>query len=1373
MIELREDSVFKKEVLVKLANDIYRYKKQRQGAEYGIKQMSKNFNFEKSKLEEKLVESSIVLGNKWSSLINKKEPIKVLCSQGHIYDEIFFKDSVKDKDISSELRVEQNSFDFENPLYIENSVKEIFNYWYKVFPSKRKINKDRKSILTSYLEKGYKVEDFKKAIDSVNFRIECDHRPGEKRYDDICNIFNSKTFDNNIKKYDERKKKYEMKNLEVKNSKDLGSTAISKIIKDFTNQYRHGVLEMKCPTGFGKTYSAIVFMQDFIRYDNSKKIVVFISKQKTNLEEPLRDLEKHLTKEEKNKIFRVLSQVDLYEFISLNSSAVNSLISKLKGIDNKNRIKKSVDSISYNYRGNNLNQEQLNTLCEKDFSIIKNAIVMGLKEDVYLNNLTNEEKNVVYNFFPLNKIEEGGCKIVGTTINKANVASHKLIFNSNGDAIKKSDILFKLKSGNSRKNRTNDIFIIDESQNFVPTVNEAIVNNAIEFNVLNLIKALHDRYQNDHPYTDSLSRRLILSGVDKRIIDFYTEYKLNNGVDFLGGEKDIYKYNYLIDANKIVPLRGANNVFYKIEEKGKRNNIYFSEKTCGGEVFTKFLNKVKDLIFDFNKKVEVSYQKYLTDLESEGKISQIKNPIESFIVKMHLDHADFKSYIYNLLETYAPHKKEKDDVGGNYEELKNKNYILTLKSGEGFSANLSFLVGEKDANNNLITLAKANKVIFLSGTADASTVIGNNHIDFIKEELRADEKNFIYKELNVEEQDLIYKEFNNRNKFIDSIERKVIGYEVANSSEDDWFKEFNYVVDKLKLSKKNADEFKKNMSLITDSYQKSRLVEYFKVVSDFLLNDNHQIMLSCHSKFNYQDLFSKNNERGSALEKCLNFLIKNTKYLEDNDIKVSVKSFNSLGYREHIKSNDELYLNSGEKYIFIGTTSAIGQGANISVKIESKEKAEKMGYISTRGEIGGDNINACIDTLFIENPTYLLGLTERGSIKDEQYKLAYLMKLNLLSAGNIYFTDKEKNELLKLIDKDGVFNAKYKNMNDYDNNIDAIIKQIVGRIPRSDVFKKEIKIFLDKDCLKGVYSAKQKNIDFNTLEYKEVYKYASKIKKDNEIKGKNINTLKIQKLNNEFDKIQRDKISTIQKLKLSKNKEALNNAISRRNKFIKASLSSIGGKEDAPFGLYKYYNFFDNERYFYKKEGDKVSCITNEKQTGSSYFDYGLLNGDLFCQITGTNKSQFPELCEGFNAKYLPVPSLARFIIGFRAEEYAEIMFKNRGYKVYKPNPIIEEDADFIVENVFGQFAIDIKNSESKDYDSNQSLGNKIRRVKEHLPNSHYVVLDLWGNGDGESELIDKEVSRFNGLLDKEGKKDNFINFELFLKQVSDLGETK
>ena len=696
MIKIYEDDNFKKDILVEIANEVYRYKKQRQGATFSIAKISKNFNLKESDLEKKLIESSIVEKNKWSSFINKKMPIKVLCSQGRVYKEIIFEKDTKNKDLFVEFKVKQNSFDFENPLSIEDGVCEIFNYWYKVFPSKRKIDNKRKSRVIYYLKKGYSIEDFKKAIDSVNFRIKCWHKQGQKKYDDICNIFNSKTFDKNIKSYDSRKKEYEKKELaeglKKQNKQTLNPTAISKIIKEFTKQYRHGVLEMKCPTGFGKTYSAIVFMQDFIRYDKSKKIVVFVSKQKTNLEEPLKNLENILEEKERDKIFRVLAQSDLYGFISENKFCVKSLVEKLKGIHNKKRVLRSVEIISHNCMGNNLNKEQLDTLCEKEFSIIKNAIIMGLKEDVYLNKLTNEEKNVVYNFFPLNKIEEGGCKIVATTINKANVASHKLIFNNNGDAIKKSDVLFKLKSGKSRKNRTNDIFIIDESQNFVPTINEAIVDNAIEFNVLNLIRALHDRYQDNHPYTDSLSARLIFSGIDKRIRDFYTKYKLNDGVDFLGGEKDIYKYNYLINTDKILALKGAKNVYYKLEESGKRNSIYFSEEDLGDEVFTKFLNKAKDLIFDFNRKVEVSYQKYLTSLEGEGKISNIKNPIESFIVEMHLDHADFKSYIYNLLENYTPHEREKENGGGSYEELKNKNYILTLKSGENCSANLSFLV---------------------------------------------------------------------------------------------------------------------------------------------------------------------------------------------------------------------------------------------------------------------------------------------------------------------------------------------------------------------------------------------------------------------------------------------------------------------------------------------------------------------------------------------------------------------------------------------------------------------------------------------------------------------------------------------------------
>ncbi len=522
-------------------------------------------------------------------------------------------------------------------------------------------------------------------------------------------------------------------------------------------------------------------------------------------------------------------------------------------------------------------------------------------------------------------------------------------------------------------------------------------------------------------------------------------------------------------------------------------------------------------------------------------------------------------------------------------------------------------------------------------------------------------------------------------------------------------------------------------------------------------------MLNCFQKFNI-DFFKEEVKELSnskyTLEACVKYIIDNSVF-SNGDNKIILKSYDSEGFRESLKETEKEILKHNQKYIIMGTAASIGQGANIKFLISDRKSAEEMDYI-----VVNDNptIEACIDTLYIETPTFVLNLLD--SDFHSKNLIDYIMRLNLLLTSNEIDYKKYRELILKTKQKKEFNNHYMYETLDYYNNVNGEIIQMLGRIPRGNAYKKDINIIVENRILDCVAKSHIGNVEYNTFEYIELYKEAIKASKPSRR-----NIMESKKHSNANDAFESKQSEFMNKLNLAKkvykmdrsdaNLKYLNEVVENREKFINKVISSLHNRDS--FDVRGAYFKFSSEKYFYAKKSGVLE-ISDKGKSGFSSFSYKDLRSELFCQITGHDKLSFAHLSDDFDQTIMPVPSLVMYLKGFLSEYYLRHILENcfNAEIVKIPNEI-HEDCDILIKYSGKLIAIDVKTSSLQNYNKNNTMETKIANVKNVFPDAKYVVIDLFE--EDVCSMVDSEsVSRFSGLIDTSDNTLSKIEFTEFVK---------
>lgn len=1361
MLNLKEDSIFSASDLDVLANKIIKAKDQRQGAGKTILRLEKILNKDKNVIINKMLESNIITkDNRWSHHINNKISIKIESLDPSKTNILGWK-TEDNKAPSFKLNKITSS------LSKEDNINNIFLFFKDVFPSKRSLTDLRKNIISKALT-DYSPDQIKKAIQSRFFAIEIAklrNFNSQKAYDDIPNILNANTLEKNINNYDSRFQEY-FTLSKKSGKKEVVSTEIFKIMQRFAYGSKKGILELNCPTGTGKTFAAVNFMMDFIRNDSSNRLAFFFAKQKTNLESPKKDLLNSLTEDEKSNVFQFNSNEDLCESINQKSNHFHNLFNTILYNEPHKEAKNIVNNISEKRKNDRLTEKETYELYKEKIKRLRNIVLDNLTEEKY-NILNTNEKDALYEMFPLNKIIDGNCKVIFSTIDKALLPSNGIRFlNKKAKGISEKLIALK-KNGVAR---INDIFIIDESQLFVPTVNKRHIDDSVSFDFIDLLRAIGDRFITASYEDNESDLKSQIELIKSNFTDVFTKYKLNNTIktDYKN-ETTEEKFSYLINRNEsILPLKETDDLYYVIEDENNNNITISKIDISNNENIFKLkdvLHDFKSIIFRFNKIIATSYKMFLNENALNGSNNKEDfNPINKYIIEKKIGHTQLKSYVETIVGLISPRESKKvESICDLYSILNDQIQVVSVNYNIDKSNLLELSLSEGDGNEVLANLAASNHVLLMSGTANSRTVIANCHIEYLKHTLNGKE-NCDYQTLDLSDEKNIMDEYKKRLPLLESINRNITTYDVKGIRNWEHLLDSklesvgihiihrSYIVQQIK----NSSEYNGN------DFNYNRLYLFIENVLAFLENPNSQIMLNCLQKFNY-DFFSEESKMLSnskyTLQACIQFIIENSKYKDNNII---IKSYDSEGFRNNLKQKTDTLV-FGQKYIIIGTIASIGQGANIKFNIKDKESANKMNYIVVNDN---DSIEACIDTLYVESPTYLLGLLTKG--QSYQRLLNHIMKANLLLTNNDLNYKKYKEIIIKSKDTNFFNNFYIAKTIDQTNNIAGIIKQIFGRVPRGNAYKKDINIIVENKILGMVSDAYEKNVAYNTFEYIELHNLATR-----EAKPSRRNLMENKKYSNANDAFESKQSEVMNKLNLAKKSykkdrsyvsfKYLEGIIKYREDFINKVLSSLHNRND--YDVSGAYFKFNKEKYFYSNKSGSLE-VSEKAKNGFSSFCYDDLNSDLFCNLTGHDRLHFPHLSDTFDKTIMPVPSLVRYLKGFMSEYYIIYILENCfNAKIIKVPSEIAEDCDLIIEYSGKILLIDVKTSSLDNYNKNKTMETKVTNAKKLYPEGKYVIVDLF-ESDIYTMIEPETVSRFSGLINPSEKTLNKIEFTKFVDSL-------
>ncbi len=783
-----------------------------------------------------MLQSNIITkDNKWSHYINQRNTIKIEDIDSVVVRQYLWES--EKKSLSSD-----NLNKISKAMSHEQEINNVFAFYKEVFPNKRILNDIRKTLISNGLKR-YSIDELKKAIQSRSLAIELSKLKGyksDKPYDDIQNIFNKDAskdnLKNNIESYDARLIEYS-ELLKKSGGKEIVQTEIFRIMKRFVNGTIKGAMELNCFTGAGKTFSAVNFMMDFIRNDTTNKITFFFAKQKTNLESPRNDLLNSVTDEEKEKIFQFNSTEDLCETLNVKGSAFHSLFKATLDNKRQNIADKLIFNIQEKRKNNRFSIGETFQLYESNIKSLRKMIAECITKEKY-ESLNLKQKDALFELFPLNKITSGDCKVVFATIDKAILPSHGIKFNNDRARIVVEKLTELKKNGIPRMN---DIYILDESQHFVPTINKRHVEDSVSFDMIKILRGIGDRFitacyeEHEHDLKEQIEL------IKTHFSSVFNKYKLNNDIKVHYENKSKEeKYSYLINQNEnILSLKEVDDLYYVVEDEYSYLVISKGDISNGETIFhmKDVLHDFKSVIFRFNKIIATSYKMFLKEKAKDGE--ELVDPISKYIIEKKIDHTKLDGYVKTLVGFITPNKsKEIKSICDIYSILNEKIQTINIRNDDNENSILELGISEGDGNQVLAKIAANNYVFLMSGTANSRTVINNCHIEYLKHTLSGYE-NCDYHVLDVNEETRIINDYRGRLPLLSSINRNIITCDVKSIS--NW----EYLLD-LRLSSIQMDirsrsyfiQQIKSANSKKDEFICKRLFVFIDNMINFLNNDN-------------------------------------------------------------------------------------------------------------------------------------------------------------------------------------------------------------------------------------------------------------------------------------------------------------------------------------------------------------------------------------------------------------------------------------------------------------------------------------------------------------------------------------------------------
>lgn len=601
----------------------------------------------------------------------------------------------------------------------------------------------------------------------------------------------------------------------------------------------------------------------------------------------------------------------------------------------------------------------------------------------------------------------------------------------------------------------NNIFFIDESDKQYGILLSQSIKNTHEFDLYDMIRNISSiqyrkfKIDSSHGYNKIEKARLIFCNtvlqpfLNKYLYENSLELKNHNGTfnifndninPFVINNKQFAKLSIDKDNNvNIIEIKSQDYIPYNKDGKEFTNLIRDSQR-----LLRFFVYFMRDIAITYS-----SQPKYNREMSHSDKIKLLLEEVN----------------LLELLRYVTDYKKSR-----NYYDIIDKSLDITkLKPGY---ENVSLIQRKYSNNPNSMILrcAKKNFVNFISATANHDSVVTNFNMSYLRKNLG---EHFI--EYSQDDKKKLYSELAQKHGEINNNISINIGTPPNH-------------IDRI-----DFDCFMHDCLIKEEDYIKTRLYEYFNCTFDFLSNPSSKVMLIATSAFPSVNTITKIDSLLRHQYKFTDFRIYPNKECE---------KFNAEFLRDTEKVSDMYkYLESDQKnkLVIITTYNTVGAGVNIQPTNTSGIKLSD--YISIDRARRNDYD---IDSLYLGKPTHLLTSTESSELNMEEI-LSILTHLRTLLVKNIISLETYNSLFRGMADNIKIkpqIDKLHKETQDYIYAVFAKVKQMIGRISRTNLRNKNINIYVSNELANTLGG---QNIDvelFDTPEYLKFTNFISSFTPD-------------------------------------------------------------------------------------------------------------------------------------------------------------------------------------------------------------------------------------------------------------------------------------
>lgn len=851
------------------------------------------------------------------------------------------------------------------------------------------------------------------------------------------------------------------------------------------NDEKNGLFLMNMPTGFGKTYSVLKYIQEAVLSDEkSDRKYIFITTLKKNL--PERELEEG---------FRVAGKIDVFKdkFLFVNSNADSA-------IENFNAcIEKSIPD--------NIKKEEIYKQFVSALKFLKNDTNKAFSKairDSFCSKLEPEFRRMIASRLA-KEFPNAEKKIEAILTNNewqwlaemypSVLARRKKIFFMSVDKflLPIDTIVERPYVFYNGTHLNNCILFIDEIDATKDTVLKQIIETGIseKINFIELFSIIHSSINTHQLHTDLITpsqQRLnseykdrplqyVVDELKKRADSVYETYNLRYNHKTYENE-DEKSQNFLFNDHQYHSILNGDKKFITIQTNHKQNEntIHFTKNKPIDEKTTiqMLLGKLRGFIGWFSGAVNILAMNYqqlrnerLSDGEDEFTLeAAIYTVLSEFGIKA--GNRSYQEHIKNLVLSKFHSKLSKinsPEYDLSFYEHGMRYYSFEDKREHDKESSIIMAAFQNTPEKLLVRMCEKAKVIGISATATIPSVVGNYDIEYLKARMGS-----AFHTIEKQDMERLRSEFNEQQRGYEKINIVTEVISSDNYSSEEWQ---NVIGDK-ELSQYIFNYIQQELS---DNYEKSdfnhkRYLRIAKVYKEFVLKTDIKSFLCI------MNAYPKVNDRRFNENVLIELFRCISNHFTGGFDRNSIQILSGTG-EEFDKRKEEILhlLSCGNKVFVISVYQSIGAGQNLQYVIPEniRDRLVHTGIYKERDEKDFDGI-------YLDNPTNLLVNLSRDDITEKEFAMAVFQYEFLMQNAEL-----SRNAALDAIKK--AFRAymtgvRQRAGSGYDTRSIILYKtqkiiQCIGRICRTNMKNKNIYLYADKSIADSIDYSLCENRIFN------------------------------------------------------------------------------------------------------------------------------------------------------------------------------------------------------------------------------------------------------------------------------------------------------